>query len=84
MPQGRANNRPTAAANSDACEEDGGEAPQLWGHMQRIELYRHRAFLVEREAEDASAQSQEKLSLIGRLWRELATSAEQLAAEVEN
>ena len=61
--------------------DDGGAAPatasaSLWGFMQRIEYYRHRAAEVERKAAAApEAYRQDMLELAGQ-WRDLALHAD--------
>ena len=57
---------------------------RLWGHMQRIELYRHRADLAEREAASEGAPFRDGLLRIASAWRELAAEAERLAAQARS
>lgn len=52
-----------------------------WRHMQRIELYRHRALEAERKAATGPQSLRIDLMEIARQWRELALQA-QLLAEV--
>ena len=59
----------------DRCAGEGG-ARSVWGLMQRIEYYRHRASEVERKAATApEAQRDDLLELAGH-WRDLALHAD--------
>lgn len=60
---------------------DHADPSPSWRHMQRIELYRHRALEAERKAAAGPEQLRADLMEIARQWRELALQA-QLLAEV--
>ena len=53
-------------------ECDGGAARSIWGAMQRIEYYRHRATEAERKATTAPEAYRRDMLELARQWRDLA------------
>ena len=66
----------SAIDQHDGAGERMAPPASVWGLMQRIEYYRHRAAEVERKATDAPATFRDAMLELAEEWRDLALLAD--------